>query len=160
MTATSSSGGCQCGAVRFRAEEVGDAGFCHCRMCQKAFGGPGAALISVPVGKLEWTRGRPAEFRSSPVVARGFCAGCGTPLYMLEDGWPVYDMAMGAFDDPAALPAPDHQVGIESKLPWFDSLHRLPGRRTDEDRAPADLARLRSLQHPDRDTAQWPDIKS
>lgn len=156
MTA-SFSGGCQCGAVRFRAEEVGVAGFCHCRMCQKAFGGPGAALISVPIGKLVWTRGKPSEFRSSAVVARGFCAKCGTPLYMLEDGWPIYEIAICAFDDPAALPAPDHAVGVESKLPWFDRLHALPGRTTDDDRTPEDLALLKSLQHPDRDTEHWPE---
>jgi hypothetical protein len=151
------SGGCQCGAVRFRAGKVGRAGYCHCRMCQKAFGSPGAALIETPVASLAWTRGRPAEFRSSAVVARGFCAACGTPLYMLEDGWTHYDMAMAAFDDPAALPAPDHAVGVESKLPWFDRLHTLPARRTDEDRSAGDLAQLKSLQHPDRDTRSWPE---
>ena len=33
------SGGCQCGAVRFRVEgALGDASVCHCRMCQKASG--------------------------------------------------------------------------------------------------------------------------
>jgi hypothetical protein len=157
MTPRTFSGGCQCGAVRFRATEVGDAGFCHCRMCQKAFGGPGAALISVPIGKLRWTRGTPSEFRSSAIVARGFCANCGTPLYMQEDGWPVCEMAICAFDNPAALPAPDHQVGVESKLPWFDRLNALPGKRTDDDRTPRDLARLKSLQHPDRDTDRWPE---
>jgi hypothetical protein len=35
----SRSGGCQCGAVRFRVDgELGRASICHCRMCQKAFG--------------------------------------------------------------------------------------------------------------------------
>lgn len=157
MTPRAFSGGCQCGAVRFRATEVGDAGFCHCRMCQKAFGGPGAALIAVPLASLHWTRGKAAEFRSSAIVARGFCARCGTPLYMQEDGWSVCEMAICAFDDPAALPAPDHQVGVESKLPWFDRLHALPGKRTQDDRTPQDLVRLKSLQHPDRDTERWPE---
>ncbi len=32
------TGGCQCGAVRFRAAHLGRASLCHCRMCQKAFG--------------------------------------------------------------------------------------------------------------------------
>ena len=31
------TGGCQCGAVRFRIEgALGRASICHCRMCQKA----------------------------------------------------------------------------------------------------------------------------
>ncbi len=33
------SGGCQCGAVRFRGSRFGRSSICHCRMCQKAFGG-------------------------------------------------------------------------------------------------------------------------
>ncbi len=38
MTAESDrSGGCQCGAVRYRAKgELGYPHLCHCRMCQKA----------------------------------------------------------------------------------------------------------------------------
>ncbi len=164
MTTPSHSGGCQCGAVRFAATQLLDAGYCHCRMCQKAFGGPGAALISVPIASLKWTRGKPAEFRSSPIVARGFCKRCGTPLYMQEDGWSIIEMALCTFDDPSALPAPDHRVGVESKLPWFDTLHDLPAKRTEDDRTPADLARLKSLQHPDHDTdhdfGHWPEQTS
>jgi hypothetical protein len=83
------SGGCQCGAVRYRARRLDDAGICHCRMCQKAFGSFGAALVSVAADDIEWTRGTAGEFRSSAIVARGFCRDCGTPLYMKEDGDPT-----------------------------------------------------------------------
>jgi hypothetical protein len=150
------SGGCQCGAIRFRIEgPLGHAGICHCRMCQKAFGSWGAALTSVEETKLTWTRGAPAEFRSSPVVARGFCSSCGTPLYMHEDGWTVYDIAIGTLDDPNSAP-PTTQVGTESKLVWFDRLATLPGHSTADDRTPEDLAKLKSRQHPDHDTETWP----
>jgi hypothetical protein len=47
-------------------------------------------------------------------------------------------------------------VGVESKIPWTDGLPALPGRTTDNDRTPEDLARLKSLQHPDHDTEHWP----
>jgi hypothetical protein len=150
------SGGCQCGAIRYRIDgALGSAGICHCRMCQKAFGSWGAALVSAPVSSLTWTRGEPSEFRSSAIVARGFCADCGTPLYMKEDGFPNWEIAIGTLDDPRAAP-PDHQVGVESELPWFATLHTLPRRRTDEDRSPEDLAKLKSFQHPDHDTETWP----
>jgi hypothetical protein len=150
------TGGCQCGAVRYRIDgALGRAGICHCRMCQKAFGSWGAALVSVPADGLAWTRGRPGEFRSSAIVARGFCAGCGTPLYMKEDGDPLYEIAIGTLDDPERAP-PVEQAGIESELSWFRSLPGLPRHRTQDDRTPEDLAKLRSLQHPDHDTAEWP----
>lgn len=150
------TGGCQCGAVRYRIDGLlGRAGICHCRMCQKAFGSWGAALVSVPEAQLTWTRSRPAEFRSSPIVARGFCASCGTPLHMKEDGDPTYEIAIGSLDNPELAP-PSQQVGIEARLSWFKSLPELPGHSTEDDRTPADLAKLRSLQHPDHDTKVWP----
>ena len=152
----SHSGGCQCGAVRYRVDgPLGPSGICHCRICQKAFGSIGAVLVSVPVDRLAWTRGAPATFHSSAPVARGFCAACGTPLFMLEDDYGVIEMAVCTLDDPAAAP-PRHQVGVESKIPWTDGLPGLPGRTTDNDRTPEDLARLKSLQHPDHDTEHWP----
>ena len=151
------SGGCQCGAVRYKIEgALGDAGICHCRMCQKAFGSWGAALVTVPIKNLTWTRGQPAEFRSSPVVARGFCKDCGTPLYMQENGHTLYDVAIGTLDDPNAVGAFSGQVGVESKVAWFDTLHSLPQKSTDNDRTPEDLAKLVTRQHPDRDTDVWP----
>lgn len=152
----SHSGGCQCGAIRYRITgSLGPAGICHCRMCQKAFGAPAAVLVSVPLEDFHWTRGKPATFRSSPIVARGFCPQCGTPLFMLEDQSPVIEMAVCTLDDPAAAP-PHHQVGIESKIPWADGLPALPGHTTERDRTPEDLARLKSRQHPDHDTEHWP----
>ena len=72
------SGGCQCGAIRFRAERLKRASICHCRMCQKAVGGPIGAYV-IPDGFVI-TRGVLKHFRSSNKVRRGFCGDCGTPL--------------------------------------------------------------------------------
>ena len=39
------TGGCQCGAVRYRLDAPpNDANICHCRMCQKATGSPYGAF--------------------------------------------------------------------------------------------------------------------
>lgn len=150
------TGGCQCGAVRYRIDgALGRAGICHCRMCQKAFGSWGAALVSVPEAQLTWTRGEPAEFRSSAIVARGFCAQCGTPLRMKEDGDPFYEIAIGSLDDPEKAP-PSEQVGVEAELSWFKSMPGLQRQTTEDYRTPEDMAKLRSLQHPDHDTKVWP----
>ena len=151
------SGGCQCGAIRFHiVGALGRAGICHCRMCQKAFGSWGAALVSVPANKLSWTRGTPQEFRSSAIVARGFCAKCGTPLYMREDGDVNFEISTGAFDSLSSIGPLAEQVGVESRVSWFNDMHRLPEKTTAETRTPQDLAKLKSLQHPDHDTEHWP----
>ncbi len=48
------TGGCQCGAVRYELlEKPTGAHLCHCRMCQKQFGGFYAALASVPKTKFK-----------------------------------------------------------------------------------------------------------
>lgn len=149
------TGGCQCGAVRFRVEgALGRASVCHCRMCQKATGGFYAPLVSIRDARLEWTRGAPGRFDSSNLVARGFCAGCGTPLtYEAPDG---VALMIGAFDHPEEI-APVVQWGVEAKLPYADAVPELPGHATMDDVEAADfLSRLVSYQHPDHDTEAWP----
>lgn len=125
-------------------------------MCQKAFGSFGAALVSVGENQLTWTRGQAAEFRSSSVVARGFCTACGTPLYMKEDGDPHYELAMGTFDDQSALPPLSRQSGTESRVAWFSTMASLPMEETRDYRSEEELIYLKSLQHPDHDTKAWP----
>lgn len=155
MTTSIETGGCQCGAVRFRIEGVlGDASVCHCRMCQKAFGGFYAPLVSVRDAELTWTRGAPAYFQSSNAVQRGFCSKCGTPLtYEAPDG---IALAIGAFDHPEVI-IPKIQWGVEAKLPYVDGIPRLPQKDTLADANAVHFLRdLRSFQHPDHDTAEWP----
>jgi hypothetical protein len=148
------TGGCQCGAIRFRAEGELTASVCHCRMCQKAFGAYYAPLVSVRSAAFSWTRGERKIFQSSNVVARGFCGDCGTPLtYEAPDGLAI---AHGAFDDPSQI-APAIQYGTEGKLPFADGIPSLPGRPTEEDLQDAPFLKdLVSFQHPDHDTAAWP----
>ncbi|MBX8813474.1 GFA family protein [Pseudochrobactrum algeriensis] len=149
------SGGCQCGAVRFRVKgRLGSASICHCRMCQKAFGNYFAPLVSVKEGTLEWTRGTRKLFRSSNHVQRGFCADCGTPLtYEAPDG---LALSIAAFDNPQEI-EPVVQWGMEGRLPYLDKLSTLPAYTTDRDPESAEFVRtMVSYQHPDHDTETWP----
>ncbi|MUZ66401.1 GFA family protein, partial [Agrobacterium vitis] len=58
MAETIHTGGCQCGAIRFRVNgALKDSSICHCRMCQKAFGAYYAPLVSVRGVDFQWTRG-------------------------------------------------------------------------------------------------------
>ena len=152
---TTHTGGCQCGAVRFKVDgDLHDCSICHCRMCQKAFGAYYAPLVSTRGATLTWTRGTRKTFRSSNYATRGFCADCGTPLsFEAPDG---IALAAGAFDDPAGLP-PHVQFGTENKIDFVDRLHTLPGHETLEDAETAPyLNDVVSYQHPDHDTAVWP----
>jgi hypothetical protein len=147
------TGGCQCGAVRFRVERLGRGSICHCRMCQKHFGSFYGALITSH--GVVWTRGEPKRFRSSNRAWRGFCGDCGTPLtYEVPDQ--AIELAIGAFDDPTRA-APTTQVNPNDKLPFVDSLAQLPTELPSDD--PPEEAFKRtvvSYQHPDHDTAVWP----
>jgi hypothetical protein len=152
------SGGCQCGAVRYRGSQFQDSShICHCRMCQKAVGNFFAALVGVPKDSLVWTRGAPARFMSSEHVARGFCAQCGTPLfyeYILGD-----DLALttGSLDDPAQFP-PKEQFGLEAVMPWFGEIASVHKAGATEETMAEFVVGIRASnhQHPDHDTENWP----
>lgn len=149
------TGGCQCGAVRYATFAKSErAGICHCRMCQKAVGGPFFAWVAVNVSDLEWTRGAPAWFSSSSAADRGFCARCGTPLHFRYRKRPEQiDVTIGSLDDPRAV-MPTMVMGIESRLDWCAPI--LPDARatsTDQGDPPEELSRIINYQHPDYDTA-------
>ena len=150
------SGGCQCGAVRFRAETLGRASICHCRMCQKATGGFFGAYVT---GRgVSWTRGTPSYFLSSNKVQRGFCGACGTPLTFEQlEGLPPgqVELSIAAFDDPERA-APVIQVNLEGKLAFVDHLSELPAMTDPPAAWVAFKAAVVSRQHPDHDTDAWP----
>ena len=146
MTQSPFTGGCQCGAVRFRFSAApARRSVCHCRMCQKALGNVFAPFAGGPLADFQWTRGAPKIFQSSDVGERGFCADCGTPLTYRDTRETQIFLTIGSFDDPARL-APTVSLGEQSKLAWVESLAGLPGSATAADPA------YRSRQHPDHDT--------
>ena len=153
------SGGCQCGAVRYRASAMLDTShICHCRMCQKAAGNYFAALVGIPRDALTWTRGTPAVFKSSDPVARGFCRDCGTPLYYDYLDSRHLSVTTGSLDEPAGFP-PKMQFGIEGRMPWFDTLPGLSQEGTTETTMSAEVGAIAASnhQHPDHDTTSWPE---
>ena len=147
-------GGCQCGAVRYRANTLrDDAHACHCRMCQKAAGNFFAAFVGVPMADFSWTRGEPAVFFSSDKVARGFCKLCGTPLFFRHDESSHIAMTIGSFDHPGNIPL-KYQVGMEGRLPQIDQLAQLPdhGKTEESDADYATAIKASNHQHPDHET--------
>lgn len=156
MTTT---GGCQCGAVRIAFEgEPENVHVCHCRMCQKAVGGPFAVICPVARAGFRVTRGEMAWFASSALARRGFCRDCGTPMIFDYPHAAEIGVMAGCLDRPDLVP-PVVQYGIESRVPWFAGLTALPddGPTYAED-PDGMLPRIQATnrQHPDHDTAVWP----
>lgn len=146
-TCAAIEGGCQCGQVRYRlASRPGHAHFCHCRMCQKAVGGPFAALTSVPTEDLVWTAGQPAWFASSNLARRPFCPACGTPLGFQYVGSGRINVTIGSLDDPEIAPIEVH-YGIEARLSFVRICDDLPQVTTaDDPDSPVSLSALVSHQ--------------
>ena len=148
------TGGCQCGAVRFRVDgPLRHASICNCRMCQKAMGNLFGAWAEFDA-PVTWTRGRPSVFRSSAKVQRGFCNLCGTPLtYQWGNSHP--SLTIGSFDHPNEI-IPTGEAARDNRHPLMghaDELEPEPLGRADEERDI--LAILKSYQHPDQDTDNW-----
>ena len=151
------TGGCQCGAVRY---EVSSAPFgvhvCHCRMCQKAVGGPFAVICPVLKSDFRVVRGEMSYFWSSDIARRGFCSRCGTPMTFEYPQVPDLGLLVGTFDNPGTI-MPEIQYGIESRMPWFQQLTSLPGDRPTYADDPVMLGQISDSnhQHPDRPTVAW-----
>lgn len=153
------SGGCQCGAVRYRV--VGEPLYphlCHCRMCQKASGNFFMSLFAAERKNFAWTRGEPSWFHSSTPVRRGFCANCGTPLAFDTVGADSIAIAHGSLDDVAAV-VPIEQSGVEGRVSFFNDLGHLPESISDRSDLPGGIDDVTSSnrQHPDHDTDNWPE---
>ena len=151
MTDTVRTGGCQCGAVRFRIRGgLGRPSICHCRMCQKQFGGFFGPLVTAK-GEVEWTREEPTYFQSSINIARGFCKQCGTPLTYRHPGG--IEIAIGAFDERDDL-APQVQVNYAARLPWVETIFSAPVHEHPDYYSQQE--KIISFQHPDHETENWP----
>jgi len=81
------TGGCQCGAVRYRlASPPTGENVCHCRMCQKAGGGPFMAFAGVQLDEVRyfeavdkaqqvWRTGRTGQFLLASLKVERFRRG-------------------------------------------------------------------------------------
>jgi hypothetical protein len=145
------TGGCQCGAVRYRLETAPThTNICHCRMCQKATGSPYGAFAAVPTDKLTFTRGAPKVYRSSTIAKRGFCAECGTPLTYSGVNSPRVSVTICSLDDPNAV-APSEQLDADFAVAWISDCLTKPNTQIANWLKSKQIADVGSRQHPDHD---------
>ena len=119
------TGGCRCGAVRYRAEgKPRWVAHCHCADCRKQTSAGYATWLGYEKSTVAWSKGAPKPFESSPGTHRGFCAHCGTPLFFTSPRWAdeIHILA-GTLDDPQSIAPRAHTYLIDA-VPWA---HIAPG---------------------------------
>jgi len=126
------TGGCLCGRVRYEAAADHREGYyCHCRMCQLAFGNTRAAYLNLRKDQLRWTAEPPTRHASSKIAVRTFCGKCGTPLSFEFLDSAYMDISIGSLDDPAQVKPTSH-FAVESRIAGWHVEDGLPGERLDE----------------------------
>ncbi len=114
------SGGCLCGAVRYRVTgPIAPAVHCHCVMCRRASGGIVVTWITVPTDRFAFTEGEAAVYRSSKGAERRFCPNCGAQLtFRSERRADCIDITVATLDHPEDH-APDRHIWTASRIAWL-----------------------------------------
>jgi hypothetical protein len=122
-------GSCACGAVSFQVTApFTDAGYCHCKRCQRRTGALWSLNAIVPVEHFELLSGEEHVRAWAPPdgIPKAFCAECGGHLY--SDGGDTRGVRIGALDgDPGIRPqwhqwtdsAPDWDAIPDDGIPRF-----------------------------------------
>jgi hypothetical protein len=117
--------------VRYTATpDAAEGYYCHCRMCQLAFGNTRAAFVNLRKDRVAWTGVPPTYYASSKLAQRGFCGRCGTPLSFEYLSSERMDLSVGSLDDPGAV-KPTLHFAIESRVAAWHAEDGLPGERLD-----------------------------
>ncbi len=113
------TGGCFCGAVRYRGGALlYPPTLCHCQSCRRAAGAHVVGWLTVRADSFTFTAGTPVDYASSPGVVRQFCGRCGTPLTYRNGTRPEeVDIGIATLDDPSGATPVDH-IWMQDALPW------------------------------------------
>jgi hypothetical protein len=121
------TGGCLCGAVRYRAEgppkRVSN---CHCRACQRSNAAAFVTGVAFDPKRVAFTKGEPKAYASSEAAKRLFCGDCGTSLAFRYNDGEAISIWAPTLDDPEAV-APIRNIWLSSRLSWVPIDETLPG---------------------------------
>ncbi|MBM9578104.1 GFA family protein [Leptospira sp. 201903070] len=101
------SGGCSCGAIRYNISDkpifMND---CQCRDCQRMSGTGHGSYMTFPSRVAVTLNGEATHFDrvgdSGNVKTSGFCAKCGSPIYMTFAAMPeLFTIHAASLDDPS-----------------------------------------------------------
>lgn len=122
-----STGGCLCGAVRYRVTGAPlTSSVCHCRSCRLASGASPVGWLVFPIERYKLLSGLLSTYRSTPPVQRSFCTRCGTPIaYQHDDALHEIELTTATLDEPERFP-PQYEIWHADKLAWAAADPRLP----------------------------------
>lgn len=120
------TGGCHCGAVRYRAKGVDPrVTECHCSQCRRQSGHryatTGAKTSDIDIkgaDKITW-------YRASPAAERGFCSVCGSTMFWRRDGGDHTAILAGTIDEPNGLRLTKH-IFVANKGGYYEIDDGLP----------------------------------
>lgn len=118
------SGGCACGAVRYRVRgKPVLASVCHCKFCQRRLASAFAIIAIFNEESVEMLQGELSECEhrsdeSGRWLRMRFCPKCGTTVSHTAEIRPgMRGIAAGTFDETDWF-AIDRHIWVRSKLPW------------------------------------------
>lgn len=130
MPELAANGSCLCGAVHFAVSKPYQFfQYCHCSRCRKRSGSAHCANILIPVGQLQWIKGKERvkqfELPSAKMFCTAFCTECGSALpWITRDGkWAL--VPAGALDDDPGE-KPQRNIYCNSRPPWYAAASELP----------------------------------
>lgn len=121
------TGHCLCGAIVYEVRgPLRPVNVCHCDECRRFSGSLWHATaawrddlrIDDPDRRLSW-------YQSSETARRGFCAACGSSLFMDYDNRPYMAITAGTLDKPTGLRMVRHIFTIE-RGDYYDLADDLP----------------------------------
>jgi hypothetical protein len=127
------TGGCHCGAVRYRVTAPADE-VCHrhCSICCRVHGAAFASFAIVPPGNFIITAGTEqlTRYDSTPGVQRYFCSRCGGHVYGDVDKLPDIRFyiigTLNGGDHPGHARGKERHIHVGSKMPWWHIADELP----------------------------------
>jgi hypothetical protein len=118
------TGGCACGAVRYRLETSPlFVNCCHCTACQTETGSAFVINALIEADRVTTTKGTPASVLTPSESGKGQqiwrCPDCHVALWSNYGGARdvIRFVRVGTLDNPAAVP-PDVHIFTRSRLPW------------------------------------------
>jgi hypothetical protein len=123
MSEVERTGGCACGAARYRMRGAPMiVHCCHCRDCQRQTGSAFVINALIETDRIELLSGAPRPYPMPTDSGRPHdvyrCPDCGTALWSDYGHRPALRfLRVGTLDDPTGLP-PDVHIFTRSRLPW------------------------------------------